>query len=267
MPAKCRVCSHKKTQDIENDIVQGIAHTTIGKKYGIHFQSVRYHSENHLPEKLVNAVQEKQSNHAENILDGINNLLQRTKSILDSAEDKGHNRLALDAIKEARGTYELLSKIAVKLEEYRRKDEAEEHDMVKEHVQKGLQALSTAELKTYIQLQGKIASADPDFDLDPTARYMVDAMNTVSSPDKPVAKKSPDSDSPSNRPDHNKNSQNTGQSTPSQQDFDDWEDDDFDDFDDFDLELDDFSNSPDTIPSEKTDPKWLKEERKKNGLF
>ena len=252
MARKCKVCSHKKTKDIENDIVQGMAHTQIGKKYGLDHQSVRYHSENHLPDKLVRAVQDKKANHAENILDGINNLLKRTKDILDSAEEKGHNRLALDAIKEARGTYELLSKIAVKLEEYRRKDKAEEVDMVKQNVERGLHALSTAELKTYIQLQGKIASADPEYELDAQSRYVVNAMNTVR----------PDVSSPKTtrtRPAQDKNIQNDGSA-------DDWDE-------DFDLELDDleldeldepFTPSADIIPSEETDPAWLKKYRKEN---
>lgn len=248
MAAKCRVCSHKKTQEIENDIVQGMAHTQIGKKYNIHFQSVRYHSENHLPDKLVRAVQNKKSNHAENILDGINNLLQRTKDILDSAEERGHNRLALDAIKEARGTYELLSKIAVKLEEYRRQDKEDEVDLVKQHVEKGLQALSTAELKTYIQLQGKIASADPDYDLDPTSRYVVDAMNTVSNTDKPVDRENRDSDLARNRPAHDKNRQKIAQTTPTNKvdEFDEYDEDDWDDLDNLDL---------------NEEPEWLKKER------
>ena len=261
MAAKCTVCTHPQTTEIEKEIVAGRANTRIADEFGLDHQSVRYHKMNHLPDKLVRAVQNKQSNHAENILDGINNLLQRTKDILDSAEEKGQNRLALDAIKEARGTYELLSKIAVKLEEYRRKDESEEDNTMKEHIEKGLHALSTAELKTYIQLQGKIAAADPDYVLDPTSRYIVDAMNTVKPVygiDKPVEKKTSDSDSPQTRPALDKNNQNDGS-------VDDW--DDLDDLDFEDLELDDLPFSGNTIPSEETDPKWLTEERKKKGLF
>src|SRR5690625_4913841 len=118
MAQVCKVCSHQHTEEIEKLIVQGLPHTTIAKKYGIHNLSVRYHAENHLPEKLVQAVAEKDASHAENILGGIHDLLGRTKKILEQAEDRGHNRLALEAIKEARSTYELLSKIAVKLAEY-----------------------------------------------------------------------------------------------------------------------------------------------------
>lgn len=248
MPQKCRVCSHKKTKQIEEAIVGGQPHTQIADRFGIHFQSVRYHAEHHLPEKLVQAVEDREQENAESILDGINDLLTRTKNILDQAEDNDQKRLALDAIKEARSTYELLSKIAVKLEEYRRKDEEKRGQHLNNETADGLKALSDAELKTLIQLAGKVHAAKPEYELDQTSRYIIEAMNTV----KPTEASQNQSDLAQNGGGEDKNSQKNGSSSYDS-DFDDWGDDL-----DFDLELDN------EIPSEETDPDWLVRDRKQH---
>lgn len=246
MAQVCRVCSHQKTKEIEEAIVRGQPHTQIADRFGIHFQSVRYHAENHLPEKLVRAVKQKEQKHAENILEGINDLLSRTKNILDQAEDNNQKRLALDAIKEARSTYELLSKIAVKLEEYRRKDEQEKQMYSNQQMSDGLDVLSDAELRTLIQLMGKVHAAKPDYELDQTSRYVVQAMANL----QPDYDQPPEEDLAQNRSPQVKNTQKNTEQVDS--DLDDWSD-------DFDLDLD-------TIPSEDTDPDWLVKDRRRQNL-
>ncbi|MEX0610305.1 MAG: hypothetical protein WD016_02985 [Balneolaceae bacterium] len=199
---------------------------------------------------MVQVVREEKSNHAENILSGIRDLLTRTKDILDRAEADGHNRLALEAIKEARTTYELLSKIAVKLEEYRRKDEAVEEDGIQDQLQEGLEVLTTPELKTLIALQAKIYSAREDYELEPEERLVVESLGNQ-----------PEF-SPRTRLREPTNTKNTGVTTQS-----DPPEPDFEDLGDFDLELDDLSlGDAEEIPSEKSDPEWLVQWRKENPI-
>lgn len=258
MPQKCTVCNHPNTAEIEQRIVEGVAHTTIADQFGLNHLAIRRHSEMHLPEKLVRHVRENQSNQAEGILDGISDLLDRTKNILDKAEAKGHQRLALDAIKEARGTYELLSKIAVKLEEYKRRDGQEKDELIDEQIQEGLAALTTSELKTFVHLQTKILSANPDYQLDPASRFMVDSIGYDEIETKLQGierrnRKQTESDSLGTRPKEPKNNQKYRGTA-----FE-------DESDDFDLELDDLSlDSTEEFFSEQSEPEWLQKWRKDN---
>jgi len=246
MPQTCRVCAHPKTKQIEDAIIQGIAHTTIADSFGIHHQSVRYHSEHHLSDKLVKAVQKNHEEHAEDILSGIKDLLSRTNAILDDAEANNQKRLALDAIKEARSTYELLSKIAVKLEEYRRNDEQQNTSIIEQQLLSGMTVLTDNELKTLIELTGKIHAADPNYEMSPTSRFAVDAMNRLHGYEYEfdMSSKQTDLQDEDNTVPEDKNTFKNR--------TDDLE---LDTFDDLDLSLD-------TIPSEDTDPDWLANERR-----
>lgn len=251
MPQKCKVCAHPQTQEIEQDIVNDVPHTHIGKKYDLDNQSVRYHSIHHLPEKLVRAVQHDKQEHTAGILDGIQTLLTRTERIMRDAESKGYGRLELEAINSAKGTYELLSKIAVKLREYQERDENREAGVINQQIQEGLQALSTTELKVYTQLQAKIFSASSDYEFSNEVQMFIESVESrgfdnISKDDKRWV------DSPRNRPNQNKNSQKQG-ADPDDLDFEELED----------LELDDLSD--DTIPSSDSDPAWIKAERRRRS--
>lgn len=248
MPQTCRVCAHPKTKDIEDSIIQGVPHTTIAKQYDIHFQSVRYHSENHLPDKLVKAARDKGQKHADNILSGIKDLLERTNAIMEQAEDDGHNRLALDAIKEARSTYELLSKIAVKMEEYQRKNHQREDDYLDKEIEEGLKVLSDEELNALFCLIGKVHEAKPNYELDPVSRDVVHMYKIIEE------ETAGDSNSIDDHASEDKNSLKSGEYG----------------LDDLDLEfeeldLDDLGFEDDEIPSEYSDPKWLRKERGRNS--
>ncbi|MCW9712939.1 hypothetical protein LQ318_08480 [Aliifodinibius salicampi] len=237
-------------------IIQGKPDTQIGEKYGVNPQSVRYHRLNHLPDKLVKAFKEDEERHAENILSGINDLLQSTKQVMEDAKEDGQKNTQLKAIKEARSTYELLSKIAVKLEEYRREDKQDEISKAVHQVKKGLKALSDTELKAYMGLQAKILSANPEHTLDMDTKRFVnhvtsDRFGDTDSGDMVRTKYSGSSgdggtagsDTPSNRVNQPRNNQTHEP----------------DMVDDLDLDLDELDLTEDnTIPSERTDPDWMK---------
>lgn len=260
MPQRCQVCAHSKTQEIEEQIIQGLPHTKIAARYdGLDNQNIRRHAQNHLPQKLTRRAAESEQSHAEDMLSGIKDLLGRTRRILDKAEEKGQKSLALKAIKEARGTYELLSKIAVKLEDYRRADEAKEETRARRQINEGLQALSDKELVAYNQLVAKIHKADPDWELNRTSRLVVDSLGHSLGPggtgddDKAFAG---DDDAPKSgisrgsAPEKAKNTKNSRSSREED-----------------DLELDDLNldhlDLGDEITSSDDDPDWLRAERRR----
>lgn len=253
MPRVCTVCSHKDTEKIDQAIVEGQPHTSIAKQYGLNHLAIRRHSENHLPEKLMQAWQEKETDHAEGILSGIHNLLEKTRGILEQAEKKGYHRLQLEAIKEMRNTYELLSKIAVKLAEYEQargsgsgEDTAPRSlaDLYAEDQQEmnTLDALTDEELKTFTRLQAKIAGTIPEDDRDERTRIFVAGTNESASYDSNSSNNS-GPDSPNAKETETKNTKNREgkgmvrtKPKPEPDSFDDWEPD-FDDLDIEDLDL------------------------------
>ncbi|PWN05639.1 hypothetical protein [Rhodohalobacter mucosus] len=257
MPQVCRVCSHPDTKDIEKDIVANIPYTQIGEKYGLDYQVIRRHALNHLPEKLVRTVQQDAQRHSEGILDGIKSLLDRTKTIMDQAQDKGYGRLELEAIREARSTYELLAKIAAKLREYQDREKESEGYQMEQQINEGLQALSTTELKTYVALQAKIYSASPDHTFTPQVQSFIDShmvtgdytAEGVGTNREGEGDREPEKTRIRLRQENNTKSQ--GAATPPTGP-------DSLELEDFDLSLGSLS---DEIPSVETDPAWLRKER------
>lgn len=120
MPA-CQCCNLKESKRLELDreIVQGKSYTMLANKYGLDWQAVRRHAQEHVSHQLRTAYEKKQSMENLDLLSEIEELIRRTKRIMDQAEDGGKLNVALNAIGQARGSYELLSKIAFSLHQAR----------------------------------------------------------------------------------------------------------------------------------------------------
>ncbi|RNC84467.1 MAG: transcriptional regulator [Balneola sp.] len=243
MPQRCRVCTHPRRKEIEKLIVSGQPYTQISREYGMSDDSVSYHAQNHLTAKLIKVAQEDEHNHITDILSGVNDILKRLERIFEEADRKDQKRLALDAIKELRTTYEFLAKVEVKKAELNRDKKEQGSRFIEEQITNGFMALSDNELHAFTQLVGKIYSADPDYELDPVGKLVVDQYKPVdllkrSKPDRKIRMKRKRNKTPLEE-----------RSTPQTSDDSlslDWDD----------LELDEF----DTIPSIETDPRWLQED-------
>lgn len=242
---------------MEKQYLNGKPKTQIAEEHDVHNQSVDYHMDNHLSQKLARSVQKKEERHAQNMLDGIKDLLDRTKGILDEAEDKGQKSLALKAIRETKSIYELLSKIAVKLEEYRKEEQQEHEDYARQKVSEGLEALTDDELKAYIQLQAKVYEADPNYELDREARMFIEGVRNIWPETNEKDEKTNDGAKT------NGSETNMVRTAPGQErNTEEKRSEKKDELDDLDLDLDDLNLERDnTIPSEETDPDWLRNER------
>ncbi|MCH7922447.1 MAG: hypothetical protein IH975_05370 [Nitrospinae bacterium] len=119
MARSCGCCNHAKRLDLDRDVCKGFSYTKIARKYGVSRGSVASHAENHLSHQLTTVLAKGAALEDLNLLGEIEDLLQRTKRILTKAEDRERYHLALSAIREARGVYELLSKIAFSLHQVR----------------------------------------------------------------------------------------------------------------------------------------------------
>lgn len=125
MGQRCCICKHDKRLEIDRDIVKGVPHLKIGKKYGVSNLSVRNHAKNHLSRQMLKSDEMKSVAHSKNLFKEVQELIQRTKNILDKAEEDDRPMISLGAIRELRKTYEFLIKFQVYMAEAQREEEKE----------------------------------------------------------------------------------------------------------------------------------------------
>lgn len=239
MPRKSSIVMHPKKLEMEREYMEGQPVSEIARKYGVSADALYHHTEHNLSRQLVQAYQQKELNESMDILGGIEDLLKKTRRILDHAEKDKKHRLALSAIKEARGSYELLSKIAYALHQARlaeieleRLQQATNHDDTEEQVAEAIKILSFDELKVLERLTRKIRTQNPKFNALPKVYRNLDLPvpeGIWDSETEQYELSDPESFQPDN-----------------------------DSQDEYDLVMDDLSVE---INSEETDPEWLRQDR------
>lgn len=170
MSRVCSICVHPKRLEIDKALAQGKTMSGIGREYGVAEQSLSYHRDKHLSRQLMQAVKKKSAMEGINILGDIEDLIERTKRILDTAENKKQYGLALAAIREARGSYELLCKIAVVMHETKKEElEAERSEAeyqtkqeFNDWVAEEIEVLNAPEKSMYLKLLTKLVSRNTD---------------------------------------------------------------------------------------------------------
>jgi len=92
MPRKCSICTHKKRDAIEKDILNNVSYRDIGTAYNVNYESVRRHHKNgHIAQELVKSSQAKDISDSDELM---GDLLEWKKIIDESVEElKGPSRL------------------------------------------------------------------------------------------------------------------------------------------------------------------------------
>jgi len=166
---KCKICSHPNKLQLEKQYIQGIAVAKIARENGLSENSTRNHMQNHISRQMMTSSKTQQVVASMELLTDIEELVNRTKTILAHAEDKKQYGLALGAIREVRGSYELLAKISWALHQARlseleierakqREPDPEQAKVLNEM----LDVLSPDEYDLYSQLNAKMLNKDPD---------------------------------------------------------------------------------------------------------
>ncbi len=117
MPRKCSSCSHPKRADIDQALVNGDSFRNVSKRFSISITSLHRHKKSHLPAFLTKAVDAEDEIRADDLLKQVRNLQTKALSILAEAEATGQLKVALQAIREARGNLELLARLLGELQE------------------------------------------------------------------------------------------------------------------------------------------------------
>lgn len=114
MSQVCKVCNHPQRLAIDRELVQGKSYIIIANTYGgVSWQNVRNHKE-HLSRQLVSAYERKSQEWAGDLLDHLRDIVFKAAAIFDRSYAKNTttgDTVALNALKEQRGTFELLAKV------------------------------------------------------------------------------------------------------------------------------------------------------------
>ncbi len=112
----CSICRHPDAIGInEALILKRESNRAVACRYGLGRESVRRHRE-HIPELLARARDAGEIADADSLLTRVEGLYKRTEAILEAAERSGEWGTALAAIRECRGTLELLGRVTKELE-------------------------------------------------------------------------------------------------------------------------------------------------------
>ncbi|MCK9229123.1 MAG: hypothetical protein M0Q23_01555 [Syntrophales bacterium] len=165
MAQACRVCNHDKRIELDRKILQGKSIASISREYGVSEDALYRHRDNHITRQLATAMAQKELHRSMDLLGEIDELLRRTKRIMNKAEEKDNPRLELKAIAEARGSYELLSKIALTLHQIKIMELEQEQKQIEQDNTSDLSMLNDRELAMFERLVSKIHKADPSIEV------------------------------------------------------------------------------------------------------
>ena len=118
MPRRCTICESDRLDEIDRMLVEGrTSFRRIASLCDVSEASVRRHAAKHLPEALAVAVDAERVANGDDLLNQVRDLQRRAVAILGRAEEEGDHRVALGAIREARGCLELLGRLAGELQD------------------------------------------------------------------------------------------------------------------------------------------------------
>ncbi len=116
MPRSCTICTHDESHPINVALVQRDSYRSIASQYGVSTASLQRHAIDHIPAFLARAKDATDVFEAGSLLARVEYLYKRTEAILEAAERDKEWPLALQAIRECRGTLELLGRVTKELQ-------------------------------------------------------------------------------------------------------------------------------------------------------
>jgi len=138
----------------------------------------------------------KQALESGNLLNEIEDLLKRSKHILRRSEREGALNTALGAIREARGTLELMSKIAVTCHQIRAQElEAQQREQIGQQensFNEDIKRLSFAELMMFEALVDKMSGNRNDDVIKSVTRELSTKIHTMPEPPKRSRRRMPE---------------------------------------------------------------------------
>lgn len=164
MSMACSICNHPKRLEIDRALVAGKSYQMLANEYGVDWQALRRHKQDHLSRQLSKAYQMQEAAESMDLLTRIEDILSKAQKIFDRNYEKGKDGLALKALSEQRSTIELLAKIAAFLHESRAAElqasQSQNEDESTKENQRRLSVLTFDEILILQALHKKMDSGD-----------------------------------------------------------------------------------------------------------
>jgi len=117
MSARCAACTHPKRDELDSAIVAGQTLRAIGKQYGMSASAVLRHRDRHLSPALAAMAARREEEAASGLVAQVRQLVRRADELYTAAAKDGRSSAALAALKEMRGSLELLGKATGELKD------------------------------------------------------------------------------------------------------------------------------------------------------
>jgi hypothetical protein len=108
---RCTVCQHEEIENINAQLVAGVASRPLAEKYNLNYKAIQNHKNKHLPRTLVKAQEAQEEATAERLLARIEDLYNKALLLIGKADSDQKWQAATGAIKEARQCLELTGKL------------------------------------------------------------------------------------------------------------------------------------------------------------
>jgi hypothetical protein len=117
MGVKCYCCGHPERDVIDAALVAGQSMRSLSKKYGCSVNSVMRHRDHHLSPALAAMAAKREEEAASGLVAQVRQLVRRADELYTAAAKDGRSSAALAALKEMRGSLELLGKATGELKD------------------------------------------------------------------------------------------------------------------------------------------------------
>jgi hypothetical protein len=122
MPRSCPICDHEDLDEINAALASSERIRTIAERWSVRKTALMRHRNEHLPfsaieAKEAEAEEAEEDAPADDLLDQVRDLQERALATLEEAEEVEELNAALQAIREAKGTLELMAKPLNELDE------------------------------------------------------------------------------------------------------------------------------------------------------
>ena len=156
MGMACKICNHPKRLEIDRALVEGGNISKIAKEYGVPYNALYRHSQEHLSRQLVKAYEMRSSSENMDLMNRIDKMIDNAQTIFQRNFDKKKDYLALQALNSQKGIIELLAKISAHLHQSRAMELEASQKEDNYEMKLAIERLPTCELEMLGNLQDKL---------------------------------------------------------------------------------------------------------------
>lgn len=113
----CTICTHPERDAIDAALVSGTAYSAVARQFEVGPESVRRHHDAHLSPALAAMAAEREAEVAAGLVGQVRQLVARADELYEAAVLDGKPSNALAALREMRGSLELLGKATGELDD------------------------------------------------------------------------------------------------------------------------------------------------------